>query len=261
MKAYLINLDRSKDRLAHMAEQFREMGIEFVRVPAVDGRGLSKEKLNDLIDNNRKWAGPITGDEVGCFLSHRKCLEAIAAGEDKFGIVFEDDISFASGSNDLLTSTEWIPADADIIKLETSGKKVMLGERKCSADLPVHVSPLLSVHILSAGYIVSRKAAALITRRMIRIAEPLDHFLFDPEYGVFEELNIYQCTPALCRQDDWESTIRKGHLLIKKDRSLSAVIGRECRRFLRRSRIGLLGFWANRFTRKKWGPVPFHPDV
>ena len=35
MQVYVINLDRDRERLAHMREQLR--GVAFTRVPAVDG--------------------------------------------------------------------------------------------------------------------------------------------------------------------------------------------------------------------------------
>ena len=42
MKAYLINLDRSPERLAHFSAQARRAGLAFERIAAVDGRTLDE---------------------------------------------------------------------------------------------------------------------------------------------------------------------------------------------------------------------------
>ena len=45
LKAYVINLDRSKDRLAHMREALGRARVEFERIAAVDGAALTRDAL------------------------------------------------------------------------------------------------------------------------------------------------------------------------------------------------------------------------
>ncbi|NKW10063.1 glycosyltransferase family 25 protein [Ochrobactrum tritici] len=79
-----------------------------------------------------KWPHPLTPAEIGCFLSHKKCLEFIAQGEEDHAAVFEDDVVFGRDAGKLFTSSNWIPVDADIIKIETHERAVLLG-RICPA--------------------------------------------------------------------------------------------------------------------------------
>lgn len=64
MKCYVINLDRSADRLAHMRREFDRIGLLFVRMPAVDGNdipesdGLSEPDGVDSARGSRKNARP-----------------------------------------------------------------------------------------------------------------------------------------------------------------------------------------------------------
>ncbi len=53
MKSYLINLDRSCDRLAFMMEQFRKLGCDFTRVGAVDARMFTPEQVQDALASNQ----------------------------------------------------------------------------------------------------------------------------------------------------------------------------------------------------------------
>jgi glycosyl transferase family 25 len=110
MKTYVINLDRSPGRLAHMAAQLRRLGVPFERVPAIDGRQLR--------ETDRVGRPTLSATESGCFLSHRSAWGRIAKGQDPYGIVLEDDVHIAPGFAALAVSTEWIPPDADIVKFK-----------------------------------------------------------------------------------------------------------------------------------------------
>ena len=53
--AYLINLDRSPDRLARMQARFDEIGAAFVRIPAVDGKALSDAARKAACVPHKAW--------------------------------------------------------------------------------------------------------------------------------------------------------------------------------------------------------------
>ncbi|WP_439271403.1 glycosyltransferase family 25 protein [Pseudochrobactrum sp. HB0163] len=197
MKAYLINLDRSDDRLQRMKGQFAKAGLEFVRVPAVDGRAMNHAELAE-IKRNPGWEQPLSLSEIGCFLSHRRCYEQIVQAGERFAAVFEDDIAFSRNAQQFFADDGWIPDDADIIKLETHGRKVLTGEPVAQVAGGYEVARLLSQNILSAGYIISARCAAYLLEHMNDAAAPMDHFLFTPACGFFRQLKIYQVNPVIC---------------------------------------------------------------
>lgn len=261
MKCYLINLDRSTDRLSYMDAQFRNLGLEYVRVPAVDGRSFSQVEVDAVTTTDTRWKAPLTRSEIGCFLSHRRCLEQIVSAPDPFAIVVEDDIEFAVDASELFKETDWIPSDADLLKLETNGKKVLLDLPNQCGDTRYSVARLHSTHIMSAGYIISRDAAVRLLARMDKIWAPIDQFIFSAEHGIFNELMIYQSTPALCRQVGLESTLDKDRRRAHQRPPLFRRVLREVRRAGRRSRIGLWGIWVNKATKQRWARVPFTSHV
>lgn len=202
MKCLVINLDRSGDRLAHMTAEFGRIGIPFERVAAVDAQQrpdlasipLLAPRISDL---------RLTGSEIGCLLSHRRCWEIIAAGDDPYCAIFEDDVVLCDGSEALLGDAGWIPADADIIKLETFLKKAVVGQ---GCSLPVDgfsLSRLYSVHLGTAGYVVSRQTARDLLGETVDIGIPVDHIVFNPIFSDPARRRIYQMVPALCLQDQF----------------------------------------------------------
>lgn len=255
MKCFIINLDRSKDRFDLMTVQMRKVALSFERVPAVDGRELTEASVGALISAKRSWTAPITPTEVGCFLSHKKCLEAIANGQDEYAIVLEDDVVFSQGAASLLNTTDWIPNDADVIKLEAQGKKVLLGELSSCRGTHFSIGRLLSTHILAAAYIVSKRGAIRILENMTIVSAPVDHFLFNTSYGILEKLHVYQCTPAICKQAGLVSTLQEQRSEVYKRPHFGKRILREIKRLFVRASIGVWGLCINISTKKTWGRV------
>lgn len=263
MKCYLINLDRSPDRLEQMKVEFDRYGLAFTRVPAVDGKQLTQEELDAVTPAIRRWEIPIPPSEIGCFLSHRKCLEMIADGDDLYAAVFEDDIQLSSDAGAILANGDWIPADTDIVKLETFRTVVLLDAPRKIDNTKYETARLLSKHLCAGGYIVSRDAARHILTYMDKISIPVDNLLFDPAYELFSKLTIYQIVPALCRQIGLESLIEADRKALRrqyKERpSLPGLVIREIVRSYNRSShiLSPSKLWTRLTSSKRWTRVQF----
>ncbi len=94
LKTYLINLDSSRERLEHASNVLRHAGIGFERVAAVDGRNKAARDFVEYNDKmaRRQYGRPLSGGELGCFLSHRACVERFLATEEPYVLVLEDDL-------------------------------------------------------------------------------------------------------------------------------------------------------------------------
>ena len=267
MKLYVVNLDRRADRLQDITKVFKQDKLNFIRVPAVDGKEYST-KL-------KKWEYSMTPPEVGCFYSHMHCYKLIAEGEDAFGVIFEDDVILSKNAAYYLTNCTWIPAGADIIKIETTSenKKVKISN---ILELPhgdVGIGKLESTHLGTGGYVISRKAAKLILKRLSQPEMPIDNYLFMPGHGPLTDLKVYQLTPAICKQKLLESTIdverSEWHALEVEERrrnkapiSFGLRIIREIKRPIYRLKARLIEWRraAFRLTRigRSWMKIPFH---
>lgn len=90
---YVINLDRSADRLANVTNNLKQYNINFQRIPAVDGKKLTAQEVHD---NTTLMCRTIlcSMSVIGCALSHKRVWEKIAQSNDKWHMVCEDDITF-----------------------------------------------------------------------------------------------------------------------------------------------------------------------
>ncbi|MBN9547809.1 MAG: glycosyltransferase family 25 protein [Alphaproteobacteria bacterium] len=200
MKCLVINLDRSTDRLAHVTAEFERAGVAFERMAAVDAQALPD--LGSMPVRKRPVSQTrLTDGEIACLLSHRACWSAIAAGDDSYVAIFEDDVMLSEKTGPLLADLGWIPADADIIKLETFLHRTIVGVKQVAAGHGFSASRLYDVHMGSAGYIVSKKAAGALLGATQEICLPVDHVLFNSKLETSPGRVIYQLRPALCAQE------------------------------------------------------------
>lgn len=196
---YLINLDRSADRLDRMQRRLSQIDVAFQRIQAIDGKALQAEAI-DAVRILVPGRLAISASEVGCFLSHRKCWEVIGRGQKQYGCVLEDDVLLSPRLRTFLSSSDWIAADADIVKLEKAGNKLWLDRPVGHLAEGFKLGRLRSTHYWAGGYIVSRDAARRLLALTERFSVPVDAALFDPAFGIAGKIAIYQILPALCVQ-------------------------------------------------------------
>lgn len=96
---FVINLDRSTDRLKAIVESAGEFGIAIERIPAIDGSQLNPDRPGPV---DRKTFERIHGKrmlpgEIGCYLSHLSALETIAGRDEPYAVIVEDDVRFTAG--------------------------------------------------------------------------------------------------------------------------------------------------------------------
>lgn len=132
--SFVINLDRSKDRLAAMAEQFSRAGMAFERIPAVDGNKLPESVRPYFCDRTGKIVSSLRPGEMGCYASHIVAWQRMAGGE--YGpavLVCEDDIRLPDDFPDLLAEIiAKAPVAWDLIRLSSISKRAVVQIAKLS---------------------------------------------------------------------------------------------------------------------------------
>lgn len=259
MKLYVINLDRSPERLQRLDGIFSSFNLQFTRIPAVDGRTLDDACIANLT-KQRLWYEPLTRGEIACFLSHKLALQYIASGDDNYAAIFEDDVELSTDAKKFLSDDSWIPYSAEIVKIETHGKKVWLGKPVALQD-DYSVAPLKSRHIMAAAYIISKPAAKKLVGLMEQATVPFDHFIFSPKFHIFEKFSIWQIDPAIVRQANLPSTLEDERFKLKSNkkqkRTFFQTYYREIKRIGSRAKIGIWGGYINLFTRGKWKRIRY----
>jgi GR25 family glycosyltransferase involved in LPS biosynthesis len=164
---YVINLDRSPDRLKKIQKQFEAMGMKFKRFKAVDGSKIeilnvkTREVLKgDAVktfvrgkkfENNMEYRISygdysikyktdakilkryLSYGELGCALSHLNIMIDIVKNNFKNAIVFEDDVVFEKTfPTDLAAVLAHAPSDYDILFLDVGMCGSSNASSKCS---------------------------------------------------------------------------------------------------------------------------------
>ncbi len=194
MKLFIINLDRAPERMARIARLLDGMAVSFERVPAVDGKLLPPPAAEAPDD-----AFLLSRTEMALNASHERCWDLFEQSEDSACVIIEDDVHFGRDFARFMNGGASLPADFDLIKIETTPNKVWLNRGAFAPSQNRRFVPLLSPHLGSAGYVLSRSGLAKLRRLAKGPRKPIDILLFGHPG---QELTIYQAAPALVIQDN-----------------------------------------------------------
>lgn len=191
-----------------MTAEFNRIGIAFERVVAVDG--YSHPELEQQPQHPMYGARQLSRSEIACLHSHRACWTIIGRDDAPYGAVFEDDVVFSANAGRLLAGSGWIPADADIVKLETYFRKTMIHRTGTSAGHGFSLFRLFKLHPGTGGYIVSKKVARHLLDATEKMNFTADDLVFNPAFSNLFGRTIYQLVPALCAQGQFLGSMAAG---------------------------------------------------
>lgn len=172
---FVLNLDRSPDRLAAIARDLETLGISPIRVPAVDGRALSLPLpgIDPGLYLGTHGRELLLG-EVGCYLSHLRALRLFLASGFAHAMVLEDDAAVTPRAPALVEAltAAGAPDDWDLVKFEAHHGALGLPLRRLSPGGRLCALPHRSAG--SAAYLVNRAAATALLGRLLPIRMPYD---------------------------------------------------------------------------------------
>lgn len=199
MKIYVINLLRSIDRLIAISRQSVKFNFSFERVDAIDGKKLNFEPTNTIQDIQALRC--VTKSEIACNWSHAKALELIANGDEDYGIILEDDAILSPKCEYFFKNTDWIPANTNLIKLDTGCKKVLFNNaRQINAEYKLY--DRLTNDYRATGYLVSKEAARWLAAKIYETNILIDVIMYNFVEGMACDLNAMQLYPAIVTNED-----------------------------------------------------------
>ncbi|KXF78350.1 glycosyl transferase [Paramesorhizobium deserti] len=185
---YVINLDRSEERLKAVKDSAKRFGINVRRVPAVDGRALPQAALGDLDEASfRRLHGKnVMPAEIGCYFSHLDVLGKIAGGDEPHAVIIEDDVEF---TGDFMPFVEALTRISgwDAVKLVNHRTPLFRRFRQVNPDYSIgrcSHGPLGS----SAAYVVTREGAKKLLAALRPMRLPYDVALergWSGNYAIF----------------------------------------------------------------------------
>lgn len=198
----LINLDTSTDRLSTSLNKLKQAGIIAERISAVDGRLFTDDERSRLtVWDKSAFFKPLSGGEIGCFLSHLAAAERIVNEGWPRAVVLEDDFElhpdFKNLLDQIINSSCPLP---DLIKLEgvLKGGEAVL-RFPSGFKLVRHRRPPVRT-VAQLWTLTGAKKFLAIARPLRR---PVDVQLKHWWEG---ELNILTTVPPLVTQDAKQST-------------------------------------------------------
>ena len=177
--AYIINLDRSKERYASIKPHVDQLELPTERIEAVDGAALSQQEVNEKLDLDtyRVFLGhtPKRGT-IGCSFSHIKVWQTFLKSNYKYALVFEDDVSFEPNKLKVVMEDLFKNSDLwDVVNFEIHSDPRM----------PVSIKTLVNNHQLylylsksthTGCYMINRKAAKHLLEKALPIKMHVDQY-------------------------------------------------------------------------------------
>lgn len=203
---FVINLDRSQDRLQAIAANLQSVGLEFERVVAIDGSKLDLTALNSADVDLRTWYNlhhrAPKANEVACYLSHMKALERFLASDYAYGVIFEDDATVDGSFPQVIEKLQACAAKWEIVKLFVShpGQQILRTKLTDQHDL----TSLVTQSGSAACYMLTKPAAARLLPFLRPVRLPYDH-IFDRNFG--HGLKLRAVNPAPVARTGVPSTI------------------------------------------------------
>jgi len=232
------------------------LGISINFFDATLGSTLDPETIEHVYDrdeNIRKFKRPLSRQEVGCYLSHKRLWGQIASGDESAAIVLEDDALIEGDLVGLVKDLSAIDIEKVYVKLDgpcgssSEGNTLQFGDHKL--EQARWIAPR------TTGYIIGRVAARTLSEYRDRFFRPVD---IDLKHHWEHGIPILTTSPQLVRE-------------IHPDGSGSAI---ESSREELKPQKSTVRFWKNLSyqTRYKWAcythpvttiaPLPRekHPD-
>ena len=177
-RGFLINLDRSPDRLEVVGKRLDEVGVLFERVVGIDGKEMQAKDYVGIDTKGFLMAHGrhIEPGDIGCYLSHIKALQAFLASEDDYGLILEDDVDFSDDFPQLIETLIKNRDHWDVVKL--SGRHAGMPIPLLRLDEAHRLVAFFTRHTGAAAYLVNRYAARRYIERLLPMQVPFDH-IFD----------------------------------------------------------------------------------
>ncbi len=149
MRALVINLARSRERMDFQTDQLAGLGIDFERVEAIDAVALDADTYQTKAYD---WERPLRDTEVACCLSHTKAWQ-IVVNSNRPHLVLEDDAVLCGKTSKILQALESYQ-NYDCVNLETRGRPKTVSKKKTPLIEEFKISKLVQDKSGAAAYVL-----------------------------------------------------------------------------------------------------------
>lgn len=195
IEVYVINLDGSEKRLEDAKKNLCDAGIQFTRVSAIDGREKALTDFSDYDDRTaqKQMGRSLISSELGCYLSHVRCLERFIETTADYLIVFEDDVQLVNDAKNIIDQIidhldDNQTLDWYVINISARKQKLYKPVTSFSAHT---LNKAYYFPILCLGMIWSRQGAEAFLNTHKSITMPIDNTLQSWLSKIGKGLSVY----------------------------------------------------------------------
>lgn len=175
VRIYVVNLDRSPQRLEEITKQLSKFGLSFQRIAATDGK-LATPAQKALLDEKnyqRKHGKTSLPGELGCYLSHVDAIREFLKSDDLFAVILEDDAMIENGFVHVLQHLAQHSGQWDMVKLSGVHSGTPVTVQRINDDH--RLSVMFSKCTCSSAYMINRHAAQAYSEKLLPMTLPYDH--------------------------------------------------------------------------------------
>lgn len=191
---YYINLVSRPDRRLFMDEQFARLGFPAERIEAVTTADVPADRMAPHLDPLNSTA--MSRVEVACLMSHERSWQRFLTTGAAHALVLEDDVVMSEGLLHFLDAGLHADLGVELMKLETFRQNIHLGRAHRIVDDRWAVRQLLSSHLGTGAYVISRPRAERILADPVARTMAVDCYLFDKRGPLVPAKGIFQVEPA-----------------------------------------------------------------
>jgi glycosyl transferase, family 25 len=209
--AYVINLARSPERLAHMKAELAKAGVDYEIIRGVDGRDLD---LHDpaTVDPSLFARSSFPAGMAGCALSHLSTYQKILADGREAALVLEDDVTLPPDLGSLADAVAGHLSGAEVVLLNYDSKHTCKMSLEGSVHLPSARQLVLPIDVRqpasSAAYLITLEACKRMSESVLPVRASPDDWWFFYREGALDRVRCVMPLPVV-KSPEFESTI--GH--------------------------------------------------
>lgn len=227
LKYFIINLKKDLEKREKISLLCESLGLDYEIIEAVYGKELSDDEIKKYVADEKEQKKirkrPLWVGEIGCALSHKKCLQKMINDGLDDVVVFEDDAIFDERLLEFLKYKKEFPKDLELLLLghhrqtyADDGFRIQSPYSK-RFDLKIkdyHIKRLVGRGNGAYGYYINKKGAKRLLANMEKIFLPFDLYTSNENY-----INFYALFPTLVDFSTIDSSsTQKGFKVVKKSK-------------------------------------------
>lgn len=195
MKVFVINLDKNIERKEFIASRLGKLGVQYVRVSAINGHEMAQNEKMQAVNGFRWWCAVgrrVRDGEIGCAMSHRSVCQTIQGQHLPVACILEDDAILDDRFRDALGYLERnMTNDVPMVCLLSNHTK----KRYNGSNW--RMVPSVG-DMYTEGYVLNLRAAEILSSINYPLKVPCDWWKRWVKVG---RIRLFHLDPTVCTQD------------------------------------------------------------